>query len=72
MPIVQLADVIQPEFFSQYLSENSMTSTALFRSGVLVTNPLMKAELSAGGNTLNIPLWAICFRPLIPVALIRI
>lgn len=32
MPVTQLADVIVPEFFAEYMAQNSMTSTALFRS----------------------------------------
>jgi hypothetical protein len=50
MPVVQLADVIQPEFFSQYMAGNSMVSAALFRSGVLVPNALMESQISAGGD----------------------
>jgi hypothetical protein len=66
MPVVQLADVIQPEFFSAYLAENSMTSTALYESGVLVANPLMEAEVSAGGNTVNVPFWGDLVSPADP------
>jgi hypothetical protein len=57
MPVIQLLDVIQPDFFAQYLAESSMTSTALFQSGVLIPHPLMEAEISSGGNTINIPFW---------------
>jgi len=35
MAVVQLADVIVPQFFSEYVTENSMTSTALFQSATL-------------------------------------
>lgn len=66
MAVVQLADIIQPEFFSQYMAENSMTSTALFQSGVLVPHPLMQTEISAGGNTLNIPFWGDLLSPADP------
>jgi hypothetical protein len=41
MAIVQLADIIQPEFFAACMAEDSVTSTALFQSGVLVPNSLM-------------------------------
>jgi hypothetical protein len=57
MAVVQLADIIQPEFYAQYASENSMTSTALFQSGVLMQHPLMQAQLGEGGKTLDIPFW---------------
>jgi hypothetical protein len=39
------------------MAQNSMTSTALFQSGVLVRNPLMEAQLGSGGDILNIPAW---------------
>jgi hypothetical protein len=57
MAVVQLADIVQPEYFSEYFANNSMTSTALFQSGVLTPNALMQAQLSMGGDTLNIPAW---------------
>lgn len=57
MAVVQLADIIQPQFFAEYMANNSMTSTALFQSGVLIPNALMKEQLSMGGDTLNIPAW---------------
>lgn len=62
----QLADVIQPQNFSNYLSENSMTSTALFQSGVLVPNPIMESEISVGGNTVNVPFWGDLLSPADP------
>ena len=57
MAVVQLADIIQPEYFAEYMANNSMTSTALFQSGVLVPNALMQSQLSMGGDVLNIPAW---------------
>jgi hypothetical protein len=66
MPVTQLADVIVPEFFAEYMAQNSMTSTALFQSGVLVRNPLMAAQLGAGGDILNIPAWGDLLSPADP------
>jgi hypothetical protein len=57
MAVVQLADIIQPEYFAESMANNSMVSTALFQSGVLVPNALMQAQLSMGGDVLNIPAW---------------
>lgn len=57
MAVTQLANVIEPQFFAEYMAENSMTSTALFRSGVLVPNTLMQAQLQMGGDILNNPAW---------------
>ncbi|HUB19621.1 MAG TPA: hypothetical protein VL990_13355 [Acidobacteriaceae bacterium] len=53
MAVVQLADIIQPEYFAEYMANNSMVSTALFQSGVLVPNALMQGQLSMGGDVLN-------------------
>jgi hypothetical protein len=58
MALTQLADIIEPQYFSEYFAENSMTSTALFQSGVLVPNALMQEQISMGGHLLNIPAWA--------------
>jgi hypothetical protein len=66
MPVVQLADVIQPESWDLYQTENSMTNTALFQSGVLVPNALMQADLSLGGNSTNIPFWGDLVSPADP------
>jgi hypothetical protein len=63
---VQLADVIVPEVFTEYLGVNSMTSTALFRSGVLVPNQIMQADISRGGNSLNVPAWTDLVSPADP------
>ncbi len=43
MALVQLSEVIVPEYFAEYMANNSMVSTALFQSGVLVGNSLMQA-----------------------------
>ncbi|MGA9673067.1 MAG: hypothetical protein WBQ94_27965 [Terracidiphilus sp.] len=57
MPVTQLADIIQPAQFSDYIVENSMVSTAFFQSGVALPNSLMAAELAAGSQTFTIPCW---------------
>ncbi len=66
MPITQLADIIEPQYFSDYFTENSMTSTALFQSGVLIGNALMEAQITNGGHLLNIPSWADLVSPADP------
>jgi hypothetical protein len=66
MASTNLADVIVPEIFANYLAENSMTSCALLESGVLVPNPLMEAEISTGGNSLTIPFWGDLLSPADP------
>lgn len=34
-----------------------MVSTALFQSGVLTRNSLLQAQISNGGDTVNLPFW---------------
>jgi hypothetical protein len=53
----QIADVIVPQEFSAYVAENSLVSTALFESGVLVRNPLIDSHLAMGSNNFNVPFW---------------
>ena len=66
MAITQLADIIEPQYFSDYFAENSMTSTAFFTSGCLVPNALMDAQIQQGGHLLNIPSWADLVSPADP------
>ena len=40
----QISDVVVPAEFSAYIAENSLVSTALFQSGVLVPNCLRSPD----------------------------
>lgn len=66
MAVVQLSDVVVPEFFAEYMGENSPVSLSLSQSGVMVDNPLMQAQLSLGGDLLNIPMWTDLLSPADP------
>lgn len=57
MAVTQIADIIVPVQFTQYQLEQSMISTALFASGVLVQNGLMASQLAKGSNNFTIPVW---------------
>lgn len=54
MAVVQLADIIQPEYFAEYMANNSMASTTPLQSGVLASNALMQAQR-------RLPLWRAMF-----------
>lgn len=54
---VQISDVIVPAEFTPYIVENSLVSTALFRSGVAVRNGVMDAQLQAGADSFTVPVW---------------
>jgi Major capsid protein 13-like len=57
MSVTQIADVVVPAEFTAYQVENSMVSTALFQSGVLVRNGEMAAQLQAGAQSFTVPFW---------------
>jgi hypothetical protein len=58
MAVVQIADVIVPAEFTNYIVENSLVSTALFQSGVAVRNGIMDAQLQAGPEFFTVPFWS--------------
>jgi hypothetical protein len=58
MAQTQISGVIVPAEFTAYQVENSLVSTALFQSGVVVRNGEMAAQLSAGAEQFTVPSWA--------------
>ena len=54
----QLSDVIIPDQFTAYTVENSLLSTALYQSGVVVKNGAITDQLAAGAEQFTIPFWA--------------
>lgn len=57
MAVTQLADVVIPDAFTLYEIENSIVSTALFQSGVLVKNNVIAQQLQAGAEIFTVPAW---------------
>lgn len=57
MPVTQLTDVVIPAEFTSYIVENSVVSTALYQSGVLVPNGVIAEQLQAGAESFTIPAW---------------
>lgn len=57
MAVVQLSDVIVPEFYAEYGGFDSMSSTALFASGVLIQNPILDTLVGGPGQIANLPMW---------------
>jgi hypothetical protein len=57
MATVRLTDIIEPEVFSDYTAVDSTTKTALFTSGIIVTNSLLQAKANTGGSTIQVPFW---------------
>jgi len=58
MSQTQISDVIAPDQFTAYQVENSLVSTALFQSGVVVKNAAISAQLQAGAEQFSVPFWS--------------
>lgn len=57
MSLVQLSDIVEPRVFLDYMSVNTMEKTALYQSGVIVTNPMLVAKANSGGKIVDVPFW---------------
>lgn len=55
MALVQIADVVVPEVFTDYVQLLTAQKSAFVQSGVIETSPLLDSVLSGGGRTFNIP-----------------
>ena len=55
--VTTLNDVVIPEEFTAYTVQNSVVSTALFQSGILVQNGEIAAQLHAGAESFTAPYW---------------
>jgi len=57
MPITRIQHVIQPEIFTDYVTNRTMELSALIRCGIMVNDSQFN-ELASGANTLiNMPFW---------------
>lgn len=57
MATVELTDVIIPEVYESYETENSPEKTAMFESGIVTRNEKLDELANSGGNLVNIPYW---------------
>lgn len=57
MATTQIADVIVPAKFTEYIVVNSMERTALVQSGVAKKNSAMLEQLTAGAQSFTVPFW---------------
>ena len=53
----RISDIIVPEAFTGYVTQNAMERTALVESGILVPNDVIRAQLTAGAHSFNVPFW---------------
>ena len=57
MAVTQIADVIVPAEFTQYITENSVAKSALVQSGIVMRNSFIDEQLRAGADAFSIPYW---------------
>lgn len=54
-PNTQVADIIVPEIFNQYIQQETERKDRLIQSGAVVMSPLLSSFLNGGGLTFNMP-----------------
>lgn len=57
MATTRLADVVVPEEFTSYITQNTMQKSALVAAGVAVRNAEIEAQLTAGADAFTVPNW---------------
>lgn len=57
MSATRLTDVVIPEIYLDYQTENNPEKTAFFESGVATRNPLLDNFASGGGRVVDVPFW---------------
>lgn len=57
MALVQLADIIEPTVFDNYVAVNSVKKSALFRSGIIMPDPRVQELAQSKGKTFHAPFW---------------
>ena len=57
MAVTRLIDIVEPQVFADYILQNTMQKTALFRSGVAVNNAEIARQLKAGAHSFTVPYW---------------
>ena len=57
MAVTRLTDVIIPDVYATYGSENTPEKTAFFESGVVLRNAVLDAKANSGGTTIDLPFW---------------
>lgn len=57
MATVRLTDVVVPQVFTDYVTENTAQTSAFVQSGVAQRNGAIESQLRAGAESFNIPTW---------------
>ena len=57
MPVTKIADVIQPELFTQYVIDKTTEKSEIMYAGVIENNPELNQLITGGGTILTMPKW---------------
>lgn len=57
MAVTQIADIVEPQKFTDYIVQNTMEKTALVQSGVATRNGVIEDQLRAGAESFTVPHW---------------
>jgi len=57
MADTRLIDVVIPEEFTAYVTQNTMEASALVQSGIVARNGVIEGQLSAGADSFTVPFW---------------
>lgn len=57
MAVTKIADVIQPELFTQYVIDKTTEKSELMYAGVIENNPTLNQLITGGGTILTMPKW---------------
>jgi hypothetical protein len=57
MADTRLADVVIPTEFTEYVTQNTMETSALVQSGIVSRNGVIEGQLTAGADSFTVPFW---------------
>ena len=55
--VTKIADVIQPELFTQYVIDETTEKSEIMMAGVVENDPLLNQLVTGGGTVLTLPKW---------------
>ncbi|MGY0503819.1 major capsid protein [Luteimonas sp. e5] len=57
MSVTRLADIVEPQHFTDYIVANTMQKNALVQAGVAVRNDVITSHLEKGSHSFTVPNW---------------
>lgn len=57
MAVNTISDIVIPEVYNDYFLENSIYKSALWRAGIVASDPRMNGLLQGGAEVFNLPFW---------------